>query len=42
MQDLGLKKLYVIYSGTRSYPLDQNIQAVPLSPDLGKLKNKFK
>ena len=41
MQDLGLKKLYVIYPGTRSYPLDKNIQAVPLSANLNGLKEKF-
>ncbi len=37
MQDLGLKKLSVIYPGTRSYPLDQNIQAIPLSANLSDL-----
>ena len=38
MQDLGLKKLYVIYPGTRSYPLAPHIQAAPLGTNLAGLR----
>jgi len=30
VSDLGLKKLFVIYPGTKRYPLDKNIEAIPL------------
>jgi predicted AAA+ superfamily ATPase len=30
VSDLGLKKLFVIYPGTKRYPVDKNIEAFPL------------
>lgn len=30
LSDLGLKKLFVIYPGTKRYPIDKNIEAFPL------------
>jgi len=30
VSDLGLKKLFVIYPGTKRYPIDKNIEAFPL------------
>jgi hypothetical protein len=31
MKDLGLEALYVVYPGTRRYPLGDRIEVVPLS-----------
>ena len=30
-EDLGLEKVLVIYPGTRRYPLDSNVEVVPLA-----------
>jgi len=37
MQDLRLKRLYVIYPGERRYPLGEHIEAIPLGSDLSSL-----
>ncbi|MFP4260250.1 MAG: ATP-binding protein [Opitutales bacterium] len=37
MQDLGLKRLHVIYPGDRRYQLCQRIEAIPLGSDLSSL-----
>ena len=29
--DLGLEKLWVVYPGTRAYPLDEGLEALPLT-----------
>lgn len=34
IQDLGLKQLYVIYPGTLSYRLGEQIQVTPLNSNL--------
>jgi uncharacterized protein len=38
IQDLKLRKLYVVYPGERNYPLGDRIQTLPLSGDLPTLE----
>jgi hypothetical protein len=36
--DLKLDKLYVVYPGTERFPLDKDVEAVPLSAFLGEIR----
>jgi hypothetical protein len=40
MRDLGLKELMVVYPGTRSYELGNNIRVLPLSVAISELAGK--
>ncbi len=41
MQDLNLKRLYVIHAGQHKFKLDKNVEAIPIEQIITALKPMF-